>query len=207
MRLGVVCEPWGTFQLQTTLRGGHQRENARVALALLSLLAQQGVRLPLQAVRAGFAEARWPGRLEPSPVVRRLWWDGAHNLDGLRRMAHAWRDEMAMDPPAAIVFAVGHDKDARAMLQRLGAFAPGAVLVLTRTANERALPVDALAELARGLGLAHETAPSVREALAPWLDHGTDGRGRAAGRVLLCGSLFAVGEAMEAFGGAPGELL
>ncbi len=205
-RLTVECEPWGTFQLQTPLRGGHQRENARVALAILSLLARAGeVRVPLAAVRAGFAEVRWPGRLEPSPTVRRLWWDGAHNLDGLRRMAHAWRDEMGMEPPAGIVFATARDKDARAMLQRLGAFAPGARLVLTRTRSERATPPEVLAEHAAALGLAHEIAPGVREALEPWLDHGSDGRGRAGGRVLLCGSLFAVGEAMEAFGGAPGE--
>ena len=206
MRLGVRAEPWGVFQVQTTLRGSHQRENAVVALAVLSLIARHERHVPLAAVRTGFAEVRWPGRLEPSPVVRRLWWDGAHNLDGVRRMAHAWREDMSMEPPAAIVFAVGRDKDAGAMLQRLGAFAPAARLVLTHTANERALPVEDLACHAQALGLAHEAAPSVREALAPWLDHGADGRGRASGRVLLCGSLFAVGEAMEAYGGAPGAL-
>ncbi len=206
MRLTVECEPWGKFQLQTPLRGGHQRENARVALAVLSLLARAGeVRVPIGAVRAGFAEVVWPGRLEPSPVVRRLWWDGAHNLDGLRRLVHAWHDEMGMAPPVAIVFAAARDKDVRAMLQRLGAFAPAARLMLTRTRNERALPPEALAEHAVALGLEHETAPSVREALQPWLDHDAGGRGRATGRVLVCGSLFAVGEAMEAFGGAPGE--
>ena len=206
MRLTVECEPWGSFQLQTPLRGGHQRENARVALAVLSLLARSGeVRVPLLAVRAGFAEVVWPGRLEPSPTVRRLWWDGAHNVDGMRRLAHAWRDEMGMVPPVAVVFAAAHDKDVHAMLQRLGAFAPEARLVLTRTRSERAMPPEVLAEQAAALGLAHETAPSVREALLPWLDHEAGGRGRAAGRVLVCGSLFAVGEAMEAFGGAPGE--
>ncbi len=205
-RLAVACEPWGSFQLQMSLRGGHQRENARVALAVLSVLARGGARIPLHAVRAGFMEVRWPGRLEPSPAVRRLWWDGAHNLDGIRRMAHAWRDEMRMEPPVAVVFAAGRDKDTRAMLQRLGAFAPAAKLVLALTRNERAQPAEALAEQAAALGLAHETAPGVREALAPWLDHGADGRGRASGRVLVCGSLFAVGEAMEAFGGAPGEV-
>lgn len=204
-RLQVECEPWGTFRLQTTLRGRHQRANARVALAVLSLLARGGVRIPLEALRDGFAEARWPGRLEPSPVVRRLWWDGAHNLDGVRELAHAWRDDMGLEPPVAIVFAAGRDKDARAMLQRLGTFAPHAALVLTRTRNERSLEPGALAAHAAALGLAAVTAPGVREALAPWLDHGADGRGRASGRVLVCGSLFAVGEAMEAFGGAPGE--
>ncbi|HTR96903.1 MAG TPA: Mur ligase family protein [Candidatus Acidoferrales bacterium] len=206
MRLAVRCEPWGAFQLQTSLRGSHQRENAVVALAVLAVLARQGRSIPLAALRAGFAEARWPGRLEPSPAVRRLWWDGAHNLDGVRRLAHAWREDMGMVPPVAIVFAVARDKDATGMLRRLGAFAPEAKLILTRTASERALSVEALAASARGLGLPHETAPDVRGALAPWLDHGADGRGRASGRVLLCGSLFAVGEAMEAFGGAPGAL-
>ncbi len=205
-RLTVECEPWGKFQLQTPLRGGHQRENARVALAVLSLLARAGdIRVPLTAVRAGFSEVVWPGRLEPSPAVRRLWWDGAHNLESVRRMAQAWREDMAMAPPVAIVFAAAIDKDARGMLQRLGAFAPDARLVLTRTRSERAMPVEQLAGHATALGLGHDTAPSVREALVPWLDHDAGGRGRATGRVLVCGSLIAVGEAMEAFGGAPGE--
>lgn len=204
-RLSIECEPWGTFRLQTALRGRHQRANARVALAVLSLLARRGVPISLNALRDGFAEARWPGRLEPSPAVRRLWWDGAHNLDGVREMAHAWREDMGLEPPVAIVFASGRDKDARAMLQRLHAFAPQARLTLTSTRSERAYATEALAELARGLGVEATTAPGVREALAPWLDHGPDGRGRASGRVLVCGTLFAVGEAMEAFGGAPGE--
>ncbi|MFN8588341.1 MAG: folylpolyglutamate synthase/dihydrofolate synthase family protein [Candidatus Eisenbacteria bacterium] len=204
-RLTVECEPWGRFQLQMPLRGSHQRENARVALAVLALLSKRGPHIPLPAVRTGFAETRWAGRLEPSPVVRRLWWDGAHNLDGVRRLCQAWREEMAMAAPVAIVFAAARDKDARAMLQRLHAFAPEAQLVLTRMRSERALSPEQLAEAATALGIPHATAPGVREALAPWLDHGPDGRGHASGRVLLCGSLFAVGEAMEAYGGAPGE--
>ncbi len=204
-RLEVVCEPWGRFQLQLPLRGSHQRENARVALAVLSVMAGQGVAVPLMAVREGFASVRWPGRLEPSPAVRRLWWDGAHNLDGVRRLAQAWTEDLQLEPPAAIVFACARDKDARAMLQRLHAMAPEARLVLTRSASERALDTAALLEAAEGLGVRAEAAPSVREALARLLDHAANGRGRAPGRVLLAGSLFAVGEAMEAFGGAPGE--
>lgn len=205
-RLALECEPWGAFQLQTTLRGRHQRANARVALGVLSLLARGGLPVSLAALRDGFAEARWPGRLEPSPRVRRLWWDGAHNLDAVRELARAWREDMALDPPAAIVFATARDKDVRAMLRRLHAFAPEARLTLTRTRSERAMEPAELAGHARALGIGADTAPGVREALAPWLDHGADGRGRAAGRVLLCGSLIAVGEAMEAFGGAPGEV-
>lgn len=197
-RLRVVAEPWGAFALSMTLRGRHQVENARVALAALAQLARRGVAVPLAAVRDGFASARWPGRLEPCPGVRRLWWDGAHNLDGVRRLALAWED-MRMEPPCAIVFAAARDKDAKGMLARLRSLAPDARRFVTRTANERALPAETLATLASEVGATAEAAPSVRDAVTRALALGEEGR------VLLCGSLFAVGEAMEAFGGAPGE--
>jgi len=198
-RLAVECAPWGRFQLQMRLLGGHQRENARTALALLARLATDGLSIPLAALREGFAEARWPGRLEPCPNERRLWWDGAHNLDGIRRLCAAWTDDLRLEPPGAIVFAAGRDKDARTMLARLAAFAPGARLFVTRTRNERALEAGELVEQAAGAGVRAEAAGAVGEALDRALAES------APGRVLLCGSLFAVGEAMAVFGGAPGE--
>jgi dihydrofolate synthase/folylpolyglutamate synthase len=195
-RLAVECEPWGRFQLQMRLHGSHQRENARTALVLLARLAAQGVAVPLAAVRTGFAEVRWPGRLEACPVEPRLWWDGAHNVDGMRRLCSAWTQDLGFEPPAALVFAAGRDKDVHAMLTRLRALAPHAPLFVVRTANERALPAADLAALAPGGATPVESVPvALREALAA----------AGAGRVLLCGSLFAVGEAMRALGGAPGE--
>jgi len=199
MRLAVECAPWGRFQLQARLHGGFQRDNARVALALLSQLARQGVTIDLDALRTGFAEARWPGRLEACPAERRLWWDGAHNLDGVRRLCTAWTDDLGFPPPGAVVFAAGRDKDARAMLARLHALAPAARFVVTRTRNERARTADELVVFCEEAGIRAEAAPAVREAAALALARA------AEERVLLCGSLFAVGEAMEAFGGAPGE--
>jgi folylpolyglutamate synthase/dihydropteroate synthase len=63
------------------------------------------------------------------------------------------------------------------------------------------MPVEtleaALGEAGFETGSAPDVPAAVRAALA------RAGRGR----VLLTGSLFAVGEAMEAFGGAPGEWL
>jgi dihydrofolate synthase/folylpolyglutamate synthase len=198
-RLAVGCAPWGRFQLQMRLHGGHQRDNARAALVVLSELASRDARVTLDALREGFAQARWPGRLEPCPTERRLWWDGAHNLDGLRRLCSAWTADLDFPPPAAIVFAAGRDKDAHAMLTRLRALAPDAALIVTRTHNERALTSEELGALAASAGLEAEQAASVPEAIPTALARAGDGR------VLLCGSLFAVGEAMAAMGGAPGE--
>jgi dihydrofolate synthase/folylpolyglutamate synthase len=198
-RLEVECAPWGRFQLQMALLGGHQRENARTALAVLSELARQGVSIGLPGLREGFARTRWPGRLERCPGEPRLWWDGAHNVDGMRRLCLAWADDLKLPPPAAIVFAAGRDKDVRAMLTRLRSLAPAAALYVTRTANERALGAEDLVALARDTGWSVQASPDVESAIAAAL------AGAGSGRVLLCGSLFAVGEAMRAWGGAPGE--
>jgi hypothetical protein len=58
-----------------------------------------------------------------------------------------------------------------------------------------------LAELAAVAGFTAEALPDVPTAVRRGLNVAGEGI------VLLTGSLFAVGEAMEAFGGAPGEML
>jgi len=198
--LAVDVAPWGRLELSLPLCGRHQVDNARVALALLSVLAAPAaphLAIPARAVEDGFSAVRWPGRLESCASRRRLWWDGAHNLDGVERLVVAWRDDMKLPPPDALVFAAARDKDAAAMLAALRSLAPRAALFLTRTANERALSAEALVEAAREAGW-HEVVPctdvatAVRSALVD------------CERVLLAGSLFAVAEAMRAFGGAPG---
>jgi dihydrofolate synthase/folylpolyglutamate synthase len=182
--------------------GGPFRDDDRaVARSVLEVLAGRGVRLPAEAVARGLAAARWPGRLEPSAREPRLWWDGAHNGEAAGALAAAWR-AAGHPAPRALVLATSRDKDLDAILAPLATLAPGAHLVAARSRSERAQEPGRIAERARHhrfeAHLAHEVAPACRQALA------LAGPG---GWVLLTGSLFAVGEAMEHFGGAPGEQL
>jgi folylpolyglutamate synthase/dihydropteroate synthase len=117
----------------------------------------------------------------------------------MRRLATSWIDDLGFEPPVAVVFAAGNDKDVQGMLARLHAFAPAAALFTARTANERARSSSELAEHAQRAGFAAEAFPDVARAIDAAFTR------FERGRVLLCGSLFAVGEAMKAFGGAPGE--
>jgi dihydrofolate synthase/folylpolyglutamate synthase len=184
--------------LTIAMRGRYQVDNARIALAALGELAQGSVAIAAEAVREGFAAARWPGRLEPCPTEPRLWWDGAHNPDGMRRLAEAWTGDLGFEPPGAIVLALSHDKPADEMLAALDRFADTSELVITRSRNPRALAPDALAQVAGAFRVRVEpdVGAAVRGALA---DTGSS-------RVLLAGSLFAVGEAMSAFGCPPGAM-
>jgi dihydrofolate synthase / folylpolyglutamate synthase len=200
IRFVARVEPWGELELTCPLHGHHQLANARTALAALSEMIELGVELEAEAVVEGFARVRWPGRLESAPSEPRLWWDGAHNPEGMAALRRAWNEDLGLPPPAALVLALSRDKDAEAIGRALADWGVARAWV-TRTRNLRAMPAaEARAGLARG-GLAGEESASVAGALDAALGAAGDDR------VLLAGSLYAVAEAMEAWGGAPGEWL
>ncbi len=186
------------------LAGAHQRDNAALAVAIARAAAARGV-LPDDPTRwyQGLAQAHIAGRLEtiaPGVVL-----DGAHNPDAANALAAA----LARFPrPRVLVLASGRDKDLEGMLRPLWGQIDG--VVATAFAGPRALPPKTLAERVRALG-AHRTpaipcsaAPDIRAALpqarrqAGLSDPPGDGasaQDRAAGTVIVAGSLFLVGEA------------
>ncbi len=175
--------------------------NRRTALAVLATLAGRGLTLSRAAVTRGLAAARWPGRLEACPREPRLWWDGAHNESGIRHLVALWTRADARTRPPVVVLALSRDKNATAILRALRAGFPQARLIATRSRSERALAPRALVERGEACGFTAEALPDVPTAVRRGLEIAGEGI------VLLTGSLFAVGEAMEAFGGAPGEML
>jgi dihydrofolate synthase/folylpolyglutamate synthase len=188
-------------ELPATLRGVHQRGNARLALAALVALRARGVEIPALAARSALARARWPGRLERSPREPRLWWDGAHNVAAIEVLAQSWLEDLALAPPASVVLALSRDKDAGAICSILSRRFRTTHVVATASRSSRALEPERVERAAKDVGLAASARPDVLTAV----EHALSLAGK--GSVLLTGSLFAVGEAMERFGGAPGEWL
>ena len=191
--------PWGE-QVEMPIARTHRllRANEGVAVATVGELAKQGVAIPWAAVQRGIAQTRWPGRLERCPGVPRLWWDGAHNVQGMMKLpGHMGRD----GKPGAIVLALSLDKDLTGIAEVLPWRFADAVIVGARCRHERSLSPSAIVEAVRARGFTAVEAGDIPTAICQALD--------LAGErpVLLTGSLFAVGEAMEAFGGAPGEML
>jgi folylpolyglutamate synthase/dihydropteroate synthase len=84
---------------------------------------------------------------------------------------------------------------------------PGTVVFATRSRNERALDPARIAQAARAAGLETRIFISLREACETALSLAPTPGAREDAPVLLTGSMFAVGEAMAAYGGAPGEML
>ena len=192
--------PWGELELEIAMSGDFQVGNAAVALEALAALTRTGFEVPPEAVRDGFRATRWPGRLDRCPSQPRLWWDGAHNTQGVEALVRAWR-RTAMPAPRGMVLAMSRDKDVAAIVRSLSPIARDALLVATRSRSERAVEPERVAAAAAAAGIRATVAPDIVTACRAALEAAGDAP------VLLTGSLFAVGEAMEAFGGAPGEWL
>jgi dihydrofolate synthase / folylpolyglutamate synthase len=141
-----------------------------------------------------------PGRLE---VIRRsptIVLDAAHNPHGAAAVVDALEDSFTFSPLIGVV-GVMADKDYEGVL---AAFEPAmAAVVCTQNNSPRAMPVDDLAEVARGIFgidrvyVARRLDDAIDEAATLAEDGGVFGEAIGSGGVLITGSVVTVGEARE----------
>lgn len=171
--------------VQLALRGPHQHRNALLAAKAASLLDPS---LTDGELRAGLAGAAWPGRMEvigrgdAPPVLL----DGAQNPAAARALANALIAERASFPgPLHFVFGALSDKDARSMIAAIAPLA--STLVLTRPSSPRARAPEELLEM---------SPEGARVIDSPWdaFAAAEDAARREGGWVVVCGSLFLVGD-------------
>jgi dihydrofolate synthase/folylpolyglutamate synthase len=172
--------------LRPGIGGRYQAANAATALAAAEVLADSRFILSAAALRAGIEAARWPGRMELFSGTPRVLLDGAHNPDGARALAESLADYPRRH--LIVVAGVMEDKDAAGILAPVLPLAHEVVAVTP--AVERGLDAGRLAELCREKGVSAVAGGTV-----------ADGLGLARQRtgeqdlILVCGSLFTVGEA------------
>jgi dihydrofolate synthase/folylpolyglutamate synthase len=187
----AASEPEVLRGLELPLRGDHQRINAGVALAVVEQL-QAKLPVTREAMAEGLRLVNWPGRLQlvsPRPG-RTVLLDGAHNAAGAEALAH----ELAAHFPGVeptVIFGVLEDKDWQAMAHSIAARARWIHLVPVK--SQRALNPARLVSACREV---NAKAPvNVSESLA-WALH----QSANDPFVLITGSLYLVGEAMELLG-------
>ena len=167
----------GIVEMPVNLRGRHQQQNAALAISALRIA---GISLPEQAIHSGLANVHWPGRFQE---IDRIVLDGAHNPHGSAQLVKTWR-EMFGSERAIVIFGALRDKDSSGMLAALAPVAESFWLVPLESAR-----ADAPSHLAEKCPYPHRVFASLAEAVAA-------SRGEAL-RVLVTGSLFLVGEALE----------
>jgi dihydrofolate synthase/folylpolyglutamate synthase len=169
------------------LHGAHQGRNASVALAAVE--AFFGDPVDDDVVREGFAAVQVPGRLEVLGRRPLLLVDGAHNAAGMAALADALAEEFTVDGTSVAVVGMLSGRDPSAMLAPLAAVGVAAVVACAPD-SPRAMPVAAVSEAGRALGLAVYEEEDVTEALRV-----ARGMVDADGLVVVAGSLYVVAAA------------
>src|SRR5215213_4527513 len=178
------------------LHGAHQAQNAAVALAAAEALGDSA---PAdEVVRQAFADATSPGRLE---VIRRgptILLDAAHNPHGAAAAVEAIRDSFTFDPLVGVL-AVMADKDVEGLLSELEPVLTE--VVCTQNSTPRAMPAEALAEVAADIfgehrvRVARRLDDALEQAVTLAETGGLLGESIGSGGVLVTGSVVTVGEA------------
>jgi dihydrofolate synthase / folylpolyglutamate synthase len=184
--------------IQIPLHGRFQPDNAALALASVVRFAEAtGLALDDDRIRAGFAEVRWPGRLERVGRRPTLFYDVAHTPESARRVAQSLGEMFPLTDPGenAIVFGCVRGKRVDRILDALSPLAK--TLVVVPIKSDRAIPAPELKSDAAGrfprIVVARTAGEGVRLAKAAT---GPDGY------ALVIGSDYLVGELLrEAHGG------
>lgn len=178
------------FRLDVGLLGPHQRVNGALAAATVRLLRAF---LPVtdEVLRHGLARAQWAGRMQVlQRGARRIILDGAHNRAGVEALREGLPEVCGSTRPTLIVGLLA-EKEVGPMLGQLVPLA-GRILTVP-VANPRTLGSEEVraAVVAMGLGRPVRAASSLAEGLR-WA--------AADPVVLVTGSLYLIGEALELLG-------
>jgi dihydrofolate synthase / folylpolyglutamate synthase len=178
-----------TVPLRLPLLGKHQAENASLAATALQAM---GDRFPVgaEALRKGFENTKWPGRLERASKDPLVLLDGAHNAPAMKALV-GFLERVVAPRRIRVLFAAMRDKNVPAMVRTLAPLV--SEWVVTAPGTERAVPAKVLAETLKKEGITAEPVADVVEAIRRL--H------RDADRddiLLITGSLFLVGESRVA---------
>jgi dihydrofolate synthase/folylpolyglutamate synthase len=192
--------------LRCALKGRYQQQNSAVAVAVALLLGDYGFKIGTQAIEEGLASVFWPGRMEyfhadvhweglsteagEERMGRWFLLDGAHNPDGVKKLA----ESLAADFGGRRVIAVWGAMSDKDVAGALAAIVPLVdTLILTRPSSERsATPEQLMACLPPAETVKASCVADVDSALARAYEvSGPDDL------IVVAGSLYLVGAARK----------
>ncbi len=185
---------FGNLEVTTPLVGSFQVENVGLAVAALTELRKTGIEVPDAAIVSGIAAVHWPARFQKIRENPLVIVDGAHNGPAAVALAAAYR-ELFRDRKCILVTGILADKDLASIAGSLGPLAQR--VVACHPKSHRAYHAEEVASAFRRF------APvDVISAVAEAVDRGI-AEARGDDIVLITGSIYTAGEALEHLGARP----
>lgn len=173
------------------LLGDFQKQNVALAARAAEELIAVLPRITRESIRRGIATTRWRGRLERIDIAgKQMWVDGCHNAHAA--VAIAPFVDKTLPKPRLLVFGIMGDKDVARVTSTL--FPLFDSIITTEPFPPRSTSADVLAEAALALGIPVKAVPDSKDAVRSALQS-------RYGTVLIAGSLYLAGAAIEVLDG------
>lgn len=186
--------------LSLGLFGHHQKYNAGLALACLKEL---NLCLDEHKTHEGLKKVCWPGRFELVSQEPSILLDGAHNPSGIKTLTKALHSHKELSKkPVALVFGSLESPNTREKIALLLKDLKISSVYLHRPNNNRAEGIEELRRLFKEEGYKEENLHT----FADWPALIKEAKKKDE-VVLVCGSLYTVGEARSAILGIPQDIL
>lgn len=197
----------GLFDLPLpALPGRHQLANAAAAIAAVKTA---GFPLSSQQCAAAMKNVSWPGRMqritqgrltEFAPSGAELWIDGGHNPEAASAIAETLAgEEERISRQLYLICGMINTKDAVGYFRAFEGIAKR-VFTVPVNSSDAGVPNDVLAAQAQEAGLGAEPVASIENALKILANDSDD---ELPPRIIICGSLYLAGEALDANGTPP----
>jgi dihydrofolate synthase/folylpolyglutamate synthase len=174
------------FELDPSLPGRFQLENALNAVAAAQLLQNRGFQIPEDAITQGIANTVWPGRLEKLQSAPDVYLDGAHNPSAARELA-LFLEQNFSGRKIRLIYAALRDKAVDEVAGLL--FPHAAVVIFTAPRTSRAVSAPQLAEIAGHHAAHFSVIPDAERAFEHALAQAVP-----EDAIFITGSLYLVGQ-------------
>ena len=152
--------------VQITLSGTYQIENAVLAIETVRALQKCGFSVTEEQLRKGFLETEWPGRFQVVHKKPLVIIDGAHNENAATRLKESIEQELTTEQRENLILIMGvlKDKEYEKVAQLICPFGKH-VITLAPPNNPRALGAYELAKTVQEFQPAVTAVDSVEEAV------------------------------------------
>ncbi len=173
--------------VEISMPGAHQAENAKTALAALEVLRQRRlVDLDMEKVLSGMKKAVQPARIEVISTDPLVILDGGHNRSGAQALIETVKDIFSEDMKISMVVGVLRDKDVKGIMDVFDTAADS--YILTEIDNPRTVTADMWPGYMEGRNIPFEVIKSPAEAVQTALARQKDEC------LIIAGSLYLAGQ-------------
>ena len=172
--------------MEIQLIGDHQVNNAVLALTVLKTIRdKRGVKITNEAIKKGFYDTKWPGRIEKIKDNPVFIIDGAHNEDGAKSLKNALEKNFK---GKKLTFLIGMlaDKDIDSVLDLL--MDKFQKVVTTTPDSDRAISCEELKSKIEKYGKDVVAIPKIEDAVKYVIDNAKEDE-----VIIAAGSLYMIG--------------